>query len=142
MAEEKTLDQRKEEIFQKLQEDWNAEEFVAFNEFDIGEKLQNHAFTLIKWQQKLENERFQLDKIKDLLERVQGEAFERIQREQDIALRTTEIEKYYLPRDPKVKKVKDALLLQQYIVSYFDMSCKAINSMSWSMKNFLDNQKI
>ena len=139
---EKSLDQRKEEIFKKLEAEWNAEDFVSFNEFNIQEKLQQHAFTLIQWQQKLENERFQLDKLKELLERVQGEAFEKIQKESDITLRTTEIEKYYLPRDPKIKKVKEALIIQQYIVNYFELSCKAIQSMSWAMKNFIDTQKI
>ena len=139
---EKTLDQKKEELFIKLQKDWNAEEFVQFNEFTIQEKLQKHAFVIIQWQQKLDNERFQLEKLKELLDRVQGEAFERIQRENDISLRTSEIEKYYLPRDSKTKKVKEALLLQSFIVSYFETSCKAINSMNWSMKNFTDQQKL
>ena len=104
-------------------------EFVQFNEFDISEKLQQHAFVLIKWQQKLDNEKFQLDKVRDLLDRVQGEAFERIQRENDMALRSTEIEKYYLPRDNKVKKVKEHLLLQEFIVKYFETGVKAISSM-------------
>jgi hypothetical protein len=80
--------------------------------------------------------------LKEFLDRIQGEAFERIQKENDLNLRTAEIEKYYLPRDPKVMKVKSALALQNFVVSYFDTAVKAIQSMGWSMKNFSDQQKM
>ncbi len=79
MSEEKTLDQKKEDLYQKLSAEWPVENFVQFSEFSIQEKLQQHAFILVQYHQKLENEKFQLEKLKEFLDRIQGEAFERIQ---------------------------------------------------------------
>lgn len=142
MNEEKTLNERKEEILENLQKEWSIEEFVQFNEFNIGEKLQQHPYILASHMQKLENERFQLQKLETLLEQVEGEAFETIIKESDIVLKSSDIQKFYLPRNEKVKKVKRAVMLQQYVVAYFEMTTKVLTSMHWSMKQFGDQQKI
>lgn len=43
-----TLEEKKKEVFEKLQREWNIEDFLLFNEFDIGEKLQKHPFILMQ----------------------------------------------------------------------------------------------
>ena len=133
---------KKDELLEKLQKEWSIEEFVDFNEFTLNDRLQRHPFMLMKFQQKLENEKFQLNKLLDLKVKIEGEAFERIQRENDLVLKTSEIEKYYLPRDEKLNKIKETLSLQTFIVSYFEMTVKVLNSMSWTLKNFIDSYKI
>lgn len=138
---EQTLDDKKAEILEKLKSEWDIEEFVQFNEFNVGEKLQKHAYMLVNHLQKLENEKFQLQKLESLLEQVEGEAFERILLNSDVTLKSSEIQKFYIPRDEKVKRVKKAILLQKFVVSYFEITTKTLTGMGYSLKNFVDTLK-
>lgn len=140
-TEEQSLEAKKAEILEKLKAEWDIEEFVQFNEFNVGEKLQKHSYMLVNHLQKLENERFQLQKLENLLEQVEGEAFERTMLQSDLALKSSDIQKFYIPRDEKVKRVKKAILLQKFVVSYFEITTKTLTGMGYSLKNFVDTLK-
>lgn len=117
-------------------------DIVSFNEFSLDDKLKEHAFMLVRYRELLAKEKDAYDQIVEILERVQGEVYNHYRFEVEEDLRQKEIELYYIPRDPKIIKIKKALAKQKVRVNFFETCAKAIEKMGWNMRNYLESQKV
>lgn len=142
VKDESQLDvKERDRILESLQEDWNIKEDVSFNEYNIKEKLETHPFKLIQYSDQLEKERFVLDRIKDIYDKVVGKRYDFYRFQMDERLTQREIEQYYLPKDEKVIKIKETLKAQEIRVKFFEICVKALEKMSWNMKNWIDRNR-
>lgn len=142
--EQKLLSESEEKdiILNDLKTEWPIEKDVSFNEFNIQEKLQNHAFILMKYQNQYDNEKFKLDKILELKEKLVGDRYHYYRFNYDESLQKAEIEKYYLPKDEKILKINRLIRLQEVRVNFFLICVKILDKMGWNMKNFLESHKL
>lgn len=129
------------EILNKLLKEYDIESEVEFNEFNLAEKIQNNSFILMKYNHKLIEEKSILEKLKDILEKKVGERYHYYRFNFDEELTKSEIEKYYLPKDDELKKIKKLINEQKIRVDFFETATKAIESQKWNMKNFIESLK-
>jgi hypothetical protein len=115
---------------------------VSFNEFNIGDKLKTHAFVLMRYQDELSKERGALERLNELFETLIGKRYHHYKFERDEELQKAEIEKYYLPADPEIRKFKKILRKQQARVKYFEVCVDGLQKMGWNMKHFIDSNRV
>ena len=131
-----------EKIVNILKEKYPIDALISFNEFNIADKLKNHAFELMKWSDFLLKEKFKLQKLTDELEEVTCVLYNKYRFEFDKNLSKVEIEKYYIPQDPEYKKLMKKIRIQEIIVAYFEICVRSIDKQGWNMKNFIEQNRV
>ena len=138
---QKIRDELNEDVlFGKLEEQYNVYDILMFNEFTIKERLERNAFHYKDFRLKYLQECAKTEQVRDRLEKIIGEKYQAL-KNGVVTLSKTEIEKYYLPTDEEVLKLKALLRKQEVRAEYFDAVTKAIDKQAWSMKNFIDQNK-
>ena len=56
-----------DKIIEELEKKFNINEEVSFNEYNLAEKLQNHSFVLLQYNQILLREKINLSKLEEIL---------------------------------------------------------------------------
>lgn len=126
------------EILNELQKEYNIFDEVKFNEFDISEKLEKQSYLYLKYVDLKDKEYAILEEFKEMLEVLIGKQYDYYRFEIDKQLQRQEIEKYYLPKDEKIRKMKKIIRKQEARYKFFDACAKAIDKQGWAIKNFLD----
>jgi len=138
---EKIRDELNEDVlFGKLEEQYNVYDILMFNEFTIKERLERNAFHYKDFRLKYLQEMAKYEQVKEHLEKKIGEKYQ-ILKEGSVKLTKTEIEKYYLPKDEELLKLKSLVRKQEIRANYFQAVCDAFDKQGWAMKNFIENQK-
>ncbi len=128
-----------EKILKKLKEKHNIEEMIKFDNFNIQKELQKNAYYIMKYKELYIKEQNILDMIQEKYDELLGKRYHFYRFESDENLTKTEIEKYYLPKDEKIIKMKKLLRRQKIRVDFFDACYKAFEKRQWSMKTFSEN---
>ena len=131
-----------DEIIDKLNKEHQIIEEIKFSEISIREKLEKNSFLLQKYQGLFQKEKFILEEKEMLYDKLVGSVFNKLRFESEKGLAKYEIEKYYLPQDPKVIQMKKILNMQQARVDFFETCLISIKSQQWSMKGFIDSIKM
>lgn len=139
---ENTTTKEKDEIINELLNEWPIYDDVSYSEFDIADKMQINPYKLMKYQDQLNTERDYYDKLQDLYEKLQGEQYHKYRFEMDEELSKPEIERYYLPKDSKIQKMKKLIRKQKIRVSFFEACVKGLDRQYWSMKEFRENNRL
>lgn len=137
-----TEDVEKKKLIDNLRKEFQIECDVEFNEFSIQEKLKTHAFLMLRYGEQLERANYDLEKLKELKDKIVGERYHYYRFNYDEGLTKVEIEKYYLVKDDKVLKINKLIRLQKIKVDFFNICYKALDKMGWNMKNYLEAHKI
>jgi len=127
----------REQIIDKLLAEHPIDDMVIFDESSIKEKLEFNTFEVIKYQELYYKEQNELDKILALRDKIAGVQYDYYRFKFDRDLKPNEIKDYYLPKDPQIIKINKILRQQQWRVDFFEMCYKALNSMGWNMKSYL-----
>jgi len=134
------MDER-ERILKDLMEEHPILEIVSFNELDLQEKLKENTFLTLKYQDLYNMERMIYEEMEEKLEMLMGKRYDHFRFEQDKALTKTEIEKYYLPKDKYIKKMRKVMRSQMVRVEFFEMCFKGLKDVKWNMKEFGQNER-
>lgn len=126
-----------DKILKKLKEAHPIDDMVRFNELDVHEKIQDNDWLIVKYRDLYHKELDTLERLKELLEKTNGERYKYYRFDCDEEWTKVEIESYALPRDEKVRKIKKLVQNQNIKVRFFHMCFRAFESRAWSMKNFL-----
>jgi hypothetical protein len=76
------------------------------------------------------------------MEALKGLRFKHYRFNDDHEWKPNEIEKYCLPSDEKIIKMKKLMAKQQIKVRFFEMCWKAFDKQGWSMKTYSDREKM
>ena len=128
-----------EKIVTDLHEQYPITEQVKFCEFDLHDKLEKNGDIMLMYNDLLIKEEAHLEHIEDLMERLTGERYDYYRFESDKNLQKPEIEKYYLPKDPKIIKMKSIVAKQKIRVNFFKMCLNALNKQQWNMHTYSKN---
>jgi hypothetical protein len=132
----------KDTIIDELQRVHNVEELVSFNELNIAEKLQKNAFLYEQYYNFYLREKHILDQLNEMKDRLMGKLYDKFRFNDERNLDRREIEKFYIPADETYIKIQQLILKQQVKADFFEIVAKAIDKMSWNMRNFLETQRI
>lgn len=127
-------------LFGKLEEQYNVYDLLMFNEFTIKDRLERNAFHFKDFKLKYLQEMAKYELVNDRLEKMIGEKYQTF-KEGAVTLSKTEIEKYYLPKDEEILKLKGLLRKQEIRAKYFEAICAAFDKQNWNMRNYIDQSK-
>lgn len=127
-------------IFSKLEEEYNVYDLITFNEFNINERLERLSFHMKDFRLKFLQEQAKLGQVQDHLDKVIGEKYIAL-KEGAVTLTKTEIEKYYLPKDEEIIRLKGLVRKQELRTKYFEAVWQVMDKLQWNMKLYCDNGK-
>lgn len=133
--------QKAEKLFNELKEKHPIDEMVKFSELDIDEKLQENTGRLVDYRDLYHKSLSELDRLTDLLDKLIGVRYKYYRFDCNEKWVKAEIEKYCLPTDPKIIKMKKIIRRQEIKVRFFEMCWKAFEKQQWSMKLFMETLK-
>jgi hypothetical protein len=139
MEENKTENKTRDEIIEELYKDHPLDEMIKFSEVDIQDKLQDNALLILQYTEFLYKEKDQLSKIENMRNVILGDRYDYYRFNYPKELKQSEIEKFYLPKDKKVIAINNIMRRQQWRVEFFEAAVKAITSMGWNMKSYLQS---
>jgi len=128
-----------EKILKKLKIKHDIESMISFDNLNIQEELQKNPYYIMKYKELCIREQNLLDEIQSKYDELVGKRYHFYRFESDENLTKTEIEKYYLPKDEKILKMKKIIRKQKIKVDFFDACYKAFEKRQWAMKTFSDN---
>jgi hypothetical protein len=128
-----------EKILKKLKIKHDIESMISFDNLNIQEELQKNPYYIMKYKELYIREQNLLDEIQSKYDELIGKRYHFYRFESDEKLTKTEIEKYYLPKDEKILKMKKIIRKQKVKVDFFDACYKAFEKRQWAMKTFSDN---
>lgn len=128
-------------ILEDLQQQYPIMEQVSFDEFSILEKQSRQPFLLMEYQGLLDREKYILDELREMLDALVGKQYDYYKFQYDKELLKPEIEKYYLPNDKKIRKLKNIIRKQEVRVGFFEACVKGMSQLGWAIKNYIDAHK-
>ena len=132
----------KDKIITDLLEEHPIHELVKFSDLDLQEKLKDNSFMITKYQDLYDREKFRYEELEDLYDKLAGIRYDYYRFEIDKNLQKIEIEKYYLPKDAKMVKMKRILRRQEVKVRFFELCVKGFINQGWRMKTWVDNARL
>jgi hypothetical protein len=133
----------REDLVEKLKEEYDIISDIQFNEFNISDKLQQLAYIYLRYYDKLLLEKFLFKKYQEMYNKFISKKYNELRFNDARSLSRGEVEKYYMNEmdDEKVKKVKYYLDRQETVVEFFNMCVTSIESLRWNIKSFIDLYK-
>ena len=128
-------------ILEALSKEYKIMELLEFNEFTIEEKYAKNAYLYMYFRDLYTLENAKLDRINVLIDDVKGKLYDHYRFNFDKTLTKSEIEMYYIPRDPAIVKLNKAYTEQKLRVDFFSSCTKAFDKQGWNMKGFLESQR-
>ena len=130
-----------EEILAELVKEHPIEEMVQFTDINIQEKIKSNTLKVVKYNDLYQKELTTLDILADKLESLIGKRYDFYRFEFEKDLTKIEIERYYLPNDGYIKKMKQIIRRQNIKVRFFKMCYQAFDKQQWNMKLFWETIK-
>jgi hypothetical protein len=125
-------------IVSKLLIEHPIHEMVKYSEIDLQDKLKDNPVLIIRYKELYYKELSILDKLNDLMDKLIGERYKFYRFEDDKGYTKTEIEKYCIPSDEQIIKMKKIIHKQNTKVRFFETAYKAFEKQQWAMKMFID----
>jgi len=126
------------DILYELKKEHPINDMIQFNELDVEEKLQNNEMNTMHYWELYIKELATLERMEAIYEKLVGKRYEYFRFEDNRGWQKYEIEKYALPADKKISKMKKLMIKQKIRVRFFEGCYKRLDKMGWSMKTFID----
>ena len=130
-----------EKIFNELKAEYPIDDMIKFDETDIQEKLQENTFNIIHYKEFYYKELDIYEELERKMDALTGMRFKHYKFNKDEEWSKPEIEKYCLPADKKIIRMKKILKKQKVRVRFFEMCYKAFEQQGWRMKTYTDREK-
>ena len=128
-------------IFEQLKQEHPIDELVKYDELNISEEIQKNPGLIVKYRDLYHMSLAELDELETLMEKLMGKRYEHYRFHTDEGWTKVEIEKYCLPQDEKIVRMKNIIARQKVKTRFFEMCWKAFESRQWSMKLFMETLK-
>lgn len=129
-----------DKILGRLMELYPVQPLLEFDEITLNEKIEKAAYRQKEFRLKYLLECAKVETIKELYEKRAGEIYEQM-KNGEVTLTKTEIEKYYLPKNEELLRLKGNLRKQETIAKFFEIVADAFKAQQWNMKSYIENQK-
>ena len=131
-----------EKIVKDLLEKHPIHELVRFSDLNLTEKLEENPFMIVKYKELYYKELAVMESLEVKYEKLVGIRYKFYRFEDDESWTKPEIEKYCIPSDTKVIKMKGIMAKQKARVRFFEIAWKAFEQSGWRMKSFIDAMRI
>ena len=131
----------KDKIIKDLVEEFPIYDEIKFSDLDILEKLKDNPFMIVKYKELYLKEKVEYDKLVSLYDSLVGERYKYYRFDDQKEWTKIEIERYCIPNDKKVLKMKEILRKQEIRMKFFELCAKGMEQQGWRMKSWIDHNK-
>jgi len=117
-------------------------DILEFNEFTLKERLEKNAYLQEQFRFLCIKEKSKLKKLEIQRDEYIGKLYDELKYEDNRSLTKTEIERYYILKDPEYIKLTRLYNIQTVIVETFETIKEALKSQSYNMRTFLETLKL
>lgn len=128
-------------MLETLYQEYKIEGLLRYNEHNLADKIKDNPFISEQFRLLYLKESQNLKRVEDIFESAKGTEYDRLMFEDEKTLSKTEIEKYYLPKNEKLNKLKMLINKQQLRTEFFESVWKALDKQAWLMKLFSKEQE-
>lgn len=129
------------EVLEKLIIEHPIEDMIQFTDINIQEKIKENTRNVVKYNDLYQKELATLDVLVDKMEALLGKRYDFYRFKHEKELTKIEIERYYLPNDVYIKKMKTIIRRQNTRVRFFKLCYQAFDKQSWNLKLFFETIK-
>jgi hypothetical protein len=135
-------EENREIILKELKDEYPILKQCTFSEFTINEKLQENMKLRIQYNELYEHHKYLYDKLNDKKEELICDLYDHYRFEHDRNLSKIEIEQYYLPKHPKIKKMNKILEKQKLKMDFFKLCVSSLEKLYWNIQTYVKNEKL
>ena len=132
---------KNEKLFETLHEEHPIEEMVKFSELDLQDKLKENPSQIVTYKDFYHKELAKFEHLTDLMEKLVGIRYKFYRFEDVHEWTKSEIEKFCIPGDYQILKMKKILHRQEIRVRFFETAWKGFEKQNWAMNTFLGTLK-
>jgi hypothetical protein len=140
----------RDEIVAELLKQFPIYDLVSFNEFDVQDKCAKNSDLYVQYYELYLSEKQELAHLEELKIRLVGQIYDELRFPEPNSknpnacknLDKKEIIEYYIPRDERYIRLLEIIEKQRVRVEFFEVCAKAIDKMSWNIKDFKDFLKM
>jgi hypothetical protein len=110
---------------------------LDWNEYNLKEKLEKNPYHYQQFRLLWLGQKNKLRKIEMLRDEYVGKLYDKLKYEGDKTLTKTEIEKYYLPKDPQVMKFNRLCLRQEIRTGVYEEIANTFKMQGFAMGNYV-----
>lgn len=129
--------EEREILLKELKEKYPIEDFVTYNEFNVSDRLKLLPMKIYDFQFLLNKEKARLEDLTDAADKINAELYDYYRFNYEKNLSPVEIKDYYLKNDSRMITINKYINKQKYTVAYFEGCLKALEKMSWTIKDFI-----
>ena len=115
---------------------------LLFDEYNIKDKLEKNSYQYQQFRMLCLSEKHKLRKIEILRDEYIGKLYNKLRYEDAKALTKVEIEKYYIPTDPKVMEFNRLYMRQEMRVDVYNYIAEAFKTQGFTMATYVKNLQI
>ncbi len=131
----------REQLLNKLREEYPVDDEISFNDFNIEDKLQSQLQLEMKYFDLHQIELFNLSAIDNEMVDMKFKVYDHFRFNYDRTLTKTEIELFYLPAHKDIRAIQGRIDLQQVRVDYFKTCYNAVKQLRWNIHSYLKNRE-
>ena len=128
------------DILRSLYEEYKVQDLLKYNEYNLSNKISDNPFISEQFRLLYLKEAQNYKRVEMLYDELVGKKYDHYKYENEKTLTKIEIEKYYLPKDEKIKEMKNLLYKQELRMDFFESVWKALDKQAWLMKLFSKEQ--
>jgi len=117
-------------------------EDLDWNEYNLKEKLEKNPYHYQQFRMLWLGQKNKLRKIEMMRDEYVGNLYDKLKYEGDKTLTKTEIEKYYLPKDPQVMKFNRLCLRQEIRTGVYEEIANTFKMQGFAMGNYVKAMQI
>lgn len=122
------------EITQQHPELWDQ---LQWDEYNLKEHLEKNPFHYQQYRMLWLSNKHKLRKIEILMEEYVGKLYDQLKYEGDKTLSKTEIEKYYIPKDERVKKFRTAYMRQAIRTDVYEEIAISFKQQAFELNSYV-----
>ena len=134
-------DIQKDKILKELQLEFDVFDLITPNEFKLKEQIEKNPFYQEQFRLLYLAEQGKLMRIEIMRDEYIGKLYDELKYKSDMSLTKTEIEKYYIPKDSKVIKLRKLELKTDIRMKFFEAVWEAFKTQSWLFKQYIEVNK-
>jgi hypothetical protein len=115
---------------------------LLYDEYNIKEKLEKNPYQYQQFRMLWLSEKHKLRKIEILRDEYVGKLYDRLRYEGSKTLSKVEIERYYIPIDPKVMEFNRLYMKQEMRVDVYGYIAEAFKTQGFTMATYVKNLQI
>ena len=128
-------------ILKELSETYDVYSLLEINEFHLKQQIEKNPFYQELFRMEMLKEKGKLMRLEIMRDEKTGIIYDELKNRSDTSYTKQEIERYYLPKDPELIKIKKLMLKTQIRYEFFEAVYDAFKVQGYNFKSYIETTR-